>query len=276
MAIRIGNNDIRLGGTNVGFTIPFGRTANQARVGDSGSTPDNDIDRIKAAAVNSGLFSRPSLYRIRMTPPDTMLGEGWNSSILRDICFNCDSISIPGQNISTKANKTYGLKKEYAYDKTFAEINATFYCSEDLTENHFFQAWIDRMYDIDGHLGWYNEYKGTIEIDQLANKKGGNLTSNTDSGDLYVIATAKLYDAYPKTLSPLRVQYSATNQVQKIDVAFTYREAVMEYFETLNDSIPRLNPKRQRRSIFDNLRINVNTGGFGRIGISNSGIRGFF
>jgi hypothetical protein len=257
MAIRFGGNlgfNKRIGGVNLGVNLPFGDSGvNTARVGKSGKTQDNSINRIITHVSESGGFSKPTLYKIQITPPGGL--KDWVSDVktMRHIAFNCDSIGMPGRNIATKANKTYGLKKEYAYDKIHQELTATFYVSEGLEEFQFFEAWTDLMFDADGNVGWYNDYaQGTVIIHQLSNKDG----KVTDVNDLGVIASCILYEAYPKTISPLRLGYALGNQVQRLDVSFTFRDAETFYHQSEKTSERTLSPLSKVSSFFQNFSIN--------------------
>lgn len=256
MAIRLGGNlgfNKRIGGVNLGVNIPFGDSGvNTSRVGSSGKTQDNSINRIISHVSESGQFSKPALYKIQIIPPRGLKDWISDTKTMKHIAFNCDSISMPGRNIATKANKTYGLKKEYAYDKIHQEITSTFYVSETLEEFQFFEAWTDLMFDADGNVGWYNDYaQGTVIIHQLSNKAG-----KADVNDLGVIASCILYEAYPKTVSPLRLGYALGNQVQRLDVSFTFRDAETFYHQSEKTSESTLNPLSKVSSFFQNFNIN--------------------
>ena len=248
----------QIGGVNFGINIPFGdQRGNKSRIGDGGKTPQNNINRIIGQVSEGGGFSKPALYRIQITPPAGM--SDWTNQEQQHIYFNCDSITIPGRNITTKPNKTYGLKKEYAYDKIHPEIIATFYVSESLEEFHFFEAWTDLMYTSNGNIGWYDDYAKdcTMKIQQLSNKEG----FAEGGADLGVIATSTLYEVYPKILSPLRLSYAATNQVQKIDVTFTFRDTETEYPLSGKTAKDTLRPLKKKSSLFKINGINIPLGG---------------
>ena len=247
----------QIGGVNFGINIPFGdQRGEKSVVGKSGKTPNNNINKIIGQVSEGGGFSKPALYRIKVTPPAGM--NAWSNQDQQHIYFNCDSISFPGKNISTKPLKTYGLKKEIAYDKIYSELVATFYVSESLEEFHFFEAWTDLMYNANGNIGWYDDYakESTMEIHQLSNKEGF-----ADRGaDLGVIASSTLYEIYPKTVSPLQLSYSATNQVQKIDVSFAFRDVETDYPQSEKKAKDTLRPLKRKTSLFRINGINIPLG----------------
>ena len=247
----------QIGGVNFGINIPFGdQRGEKSVIGNSGKTPNNNISRIIGQVSEGGGFSKPALYRIRVTPPKGM--SDWTNREQQHIYFNCDSISMPGRNIATKPNKTYGLKKEYAYDKIHPELQATFYVSENLEEFHFFEAWTDLMYTANGNVGWYNDYAqdSTMIIEQLSNKEG----FADGRADLGTIASAIVYEVYPKIVSPLELGYAATNQVQKLTVTFTFRDAETVYHKSGKKAKNTLRPLKKKSSLFRINGINIPLG----------------
>jgi len=221
------------GGISVGANIPIGvdpRKANKKTIEDIGTnniTPRNSINRMMANVKNSNLFSRPYLYYILISPPKVFV----NNSILDGIMLNCESVSIPGHVMATKEHKTYGLKREYAYEKLYEMVTMSFYVSDKMHEFNFFNAWLNSMYN-KGRVSYYDDYKGTIEIFQCS---GVDLS---DKEDLAVMMQVKLIDAYPKTITPLTLGHGLANTIQKVSVNITYRD--VEYLDyTKQDSTKR-------------------------------------
>ena len=212
------------GGISVGANIPIGvdpRKANKKTIEDIGTnniTPRNSINRMLANVKNSNLFSRPYLYYIFITPPKVFV----NNSILDGIQLNCESVSIPGHVIATKEHKTYGLKREYAYDKLYEMVAMSFYMSDKMHEFNFFNAWLNSIYK-NGRVSYYDDYKGTIEIFQCSG------VDPSDKEDLAVMMKVKLIDAYPKTITPLALGHALTGTIQKMSVNITYRD--VEYLD---------------------------------------------
>ena len=221
---------IRLpGGISVGANIPIGvdpKKANKKTIEDIGTnniTPKNSINRMLANVKYSDLFSRPYLYYIFITPPKTFASK----TILDGIMLNCESVSIPGHVMATKEHKTYGLKREYAYEKLYDTVEMSFYMSDKMHEFNFFNAWLNSMYD-NGRVSYYDDYKGTIEIFQLSGNVGRTSDPNDDE-DLTVMMSVKLIDAYPKVISPLPLGHALANEIQKMSVTITYRD--IEYLD---------------------------------------------
>lgn len=178
-------------------------------------TPDNRIERMMAQVKRSNLFSRPYLYYVTITLPNKL--QGAFSKQIKEIGLNCDTVSIPGQAIATKEHKTYGLKREYAYEKLLEPISMSFYVSDDLQEYNMLREWLGLMFD-KGRMGYYTDYIGTITIYQCSN------IAESGDDDLRVMLSAKLIEAYPKTISSLELGYGASGSQQKVSTEIMYRD----------------------------------------------------
>ena len=105
---------------------------------------------------------------------------------------------------------------------SFAEINASFYLSNDLQERRYFEGWQELSFNRSSwDMGYYNDYVGSLEIYQL------DLEDRRRMG-------VKLFDVFPKTISGMSYDYGTTNQISTVDIGFSYR-----YWETLGTSDPK-------------------------------------
>ena len=220
------------GGISIGANIPIGvdpRKANKKTIEDIGTdniTPKNSITRMLSNVKKSDLFSRPCLYKVFIHPPSNLLES--SQGTIQGIQLNCEAVEIPGHVMATKEHKTYGLKREYAYEKLYELITMSFYMSDKMHEFNFFNAWLNSMYD-KGRVSYYDDYKGTIEIFQLSG------IDPSDEEDLSIMMSVKLIDAYPKTITPLALGHGLANTIQKMSVGITYRD--VEYLDyTKQDS----------------------------------------
>jgi len=207
------------GGVSVGANIPIGvdkEKANKKTIEDTNTkiiTPKNSINRMMSNVKNSNLFSRPYLYYVFIYPPKDLIGN----KELDGIMLNCETVSIPGHVMATKEHKTYGLKREYAYEKLYELITMSFYMSDKMHEFNFFNNWLNLMYS-SGRVSYYNEYIGKIEIYQCSGIESG------DKEDLEIMMKVELIDAYPKTISPLALGHGLANSIQKMSTNITYRD----------------------------------------------------
>ena len=239
MAFNLGGR-WKVGGVNLGFNIPFG-TDKRAKLGDSKKspsptkTPANSINRMMANVRQSDLFSRPYLYSVIISPPP-LLYPNYSVPQLQNMMLNCDAVNIPGFVMATKEHKTYGLKREYVYEKLVNTCNMSFYLSDQMFEYMFFKDWMDIMIPEDvGRVNYPNQYQSTITIYQLSRMEKGldapdDAYDRTFLDDLRVMMQVKLVDAYPKSISDLQLGHETAGSIQKVAVDIMYRKATITDF----------------------------------------------
>ena len=230
----------RFGRGFIGANIPIAtdtsrsKRASQLPVGQTKSAEDpniakplNDINRMMAQVKQSGFYARPCLYYIIITPPAGLFTDV--SPNLASIGLNCNTVSIPGINVSTKPKDGGWSFQEYAYHKIWEPITMSFYLSENMQEHILFKKWLDVLYDGD-HIGYYSDYIGTIEVFQSSK----NMVR--DSEDLEVIMSATLVDAYPKTLSALELGHDKKDAFHTLSTTVMYRDVVYKHYAEGNVS----------------------------------------
>ena len=176
-----------------------------------------------------GGYAKPSRFEILIIPPSGVRGTGsadlanpyvaiFNTlsgdGTLRNTIFNCESFSIPGKNLSSAPDDNlYGAEKEVVNGETFGDIESTFYCSSDLREKRFFNAWQAlAVSSVDGGftLGYYDDYVGRIRISQLDERDDRTFSCT-------------LIDCFPKTVSDLAYTQAPATDIQKVSVTWAYR-----------------------------------------------------
>ena len=239
MAFNLGGR-WKVGGVNLGFNIPFG-TNKTAKLGDSKKsptptkTPGNSVNRMMANVRQSDMFSRPYLYSVIISPPPLLYAH-YSMPQLQNMMFNCESVNIPGFVMATKEHKTYGLKREYVYEKLVNACSMSFYLSDQMFEYNFFKDWMDIMIPKDiGQVEYPNKYQSTMTIYQLSRMEKGTDSADdaynrTFVDDLRVMMQVKLIDAYPKSLSDLQLGYETSGSIQKVAVDIMYRKASVTDF----------------------------------------------
>ena len=151
-------------------------------------------------------FARPNLFEVVISNPR---GKKVIEEIGRRLTFACFSAQIPGMTtLTTEKDEGY---RSIAYQKAYEDVSLGFYVHGDMKEIKVFQNWMKLMIDPKtNHVGFYDDYIATVAIK--------NLNQEQD-----VALTTTLYDAYPKSLSPLGLDYGTNDDIMKIDVTFTYR-----------------------------------------------------
>ena len=212
------------------------------------------ISAIKAKT--EAKFARPNLFRVQMVK-----GVEVSEEILR---INCYNVQVPGLSMAT-TNKDQGYRS-VAYQKIYDDITLSFYCSESMAELKYLQGWMDSIVSPEtNHVQYYDNYKGQLIITNLTSQENDDAEDDSNFKSL----TTLVYEAFPKQISPIQLDYGTTNQVLSVQATFTYRyyrqqwhdEKTRPRFLAKNLSadeikkdqglIDRTLSKTQRKSLFD-------------------------
>ena len=202
-------------------SIGIGNKATAASFIDGAPSGRNDINTIMSAFRSDKGYAVPNRFEVSIFPPFKS-GLANQSAAVQ---MRCEDVTLPGRNLNSKTDTlTYGPTREIVDGVTYAEdITLTFQASSGLEERVFFETWQETAFNsTTWDVGYYDDYKGTIEIYLLdkQNKKRYGL---------------KLMEAFPKTIGPIPLSQSANNQIIKNTVTFSFR-----YWETADTN--RQNP----------------------------------
>lgn len=141
----------------------------------------------------------------------------------------CESIQLPGLNISTDPARTYGEAREMPYERTFETFSATFYVDTNMKVKTAFDNWMSMIIDPKTRtIGYYKDFVTDINV---------HIETLEQSWPL----TFKIYEAYPKSVSPIQLNL-ADRDVMTFTVTFQYK-----YWVSDNHTIP---TTQQRPSSF--------------------------
>ena len=173
---------------------------------------------------NNG-YAQPNRFEIlinapskRALPPNSggtnnIWSGAERKSDIRSISLRCDSISLPGRNLSAMTDSNiYGPTREIVEGVTYAEdINIVFNGSSGLDERVFFENWQRQAFDEDTwDVQYYNDYVGEVEIyllDKQEQRRYG----------------LKLHEAFPKTIAGNDLSMGSSGEIIKISVGFAFR-----------------------------------------------------
>tara|TARA_Y100000817_G_C16805532_1_gene521704 strand:+ start:49 stop:795 length:747 start_codon:yes stop_codon:yes gene_type:complete len=186
------------------------------------------IDEIFAEFRSDDGFARPSRYEIVLEPPslknDTnfwqrIMGDNIKEGISRKTALRCQSIEFPGRDLETSPDTNiYGPTREVVQGFSFGQITGTFICGSEMREKLFFENWQRLAYNPETWtMEYYNDYVGNIKIFQLDEQDRRRYGVN-------------LVECFPKTIASQPIAYGSVNQVQTVQVSFSYR-----YWEQMGD-----------------------------------------
>ena len=175
---------------------------------------------------NNG-YAQPNRFDVVITPPPK-LGGGGNENVfsgmdrksdIRDISMRCESVQLPGRNLSTVTDSNiYGPTREIVEGVTYAEdLNMVFQASSGLDERVFFENWQRQAFNEQTwNIGYYKDYVADIDI-YLLDKQNQRRYG------------LKIHEAYPKTITATDLNSGTNNEIIKISVSFSFR-----YWTALN------------------------------------------
>lgn len=132
-------------------------------------------------------------------------------TITQNLEFFCTNAQLPALNYQTTETKTYGTPFKDPYEIGVEDVSLTFYCSADMKEKYFFDAWQYAMKDPVTNDFYYNrEYSTQVVIQTYS-----------ETGDFKY--GVRLMDAYPVMVSAVDLSYDNNDQPMKMNVVLTYK-----------------------------------------------------
>lgn len=170
---------------------------------------------------NVGL-SRSNRYSVLMTPPPAARVADFGD--LRQLLLFCDQVQLPGINLSTTQNRTFGEFREVPYEKLFGDVNMSFYVDTSLYVKSYFDNWMGAIQDpLTRNFEYYRNYITDMIIDV------------EDLND-EVRYSVKLFECYPKTISPVQMDY-ANKDIMKLSVTMQYKYWIQSEKVSTSDSL---------------------------------------
>ena len=191
------------------------------------------IDTLKSAISNHGGVAHPNRFNVIFTPPKmsllnknptNLIGNLASGSLSlrnlindpRDISLLCQSVTIPGRNITTldyMANK--GTRKQ-PYTFVDSEVTMSFILTSDFYIKTMFDTWLENIFDTESYyVGYKKDYATDVTIQQL----------NKENIPVYGV---RLINAFPTSFADISLDNSSADTVQKVSATFSYDKFVAE------------------------------------------------
>jgi hypothetical protein len=179
--------------------------------------------------TNEG-YAQPNGYEVLIYPPAKIasgnknpskkfLSESISLSDKKEISLRCESITLPGRNLSsTPDTNVHGPLREVVNNVNYADsVAMVFQASADLRERVFFEKWQYTAFNPDTwNVGYYNDYIGTVDI-YLLDKQGKRKYG------------LKLEECFPKSIAQTDLSYASNNEIIKLTIDMNFR-----YWTTLD------------------------------------------
>ena len=193
----------------------------------------SDIDKLKSMISKKGGLAKANRFNVMFTPPSGSLLNGNLQGAIasaisgnfsaknlindpRDISLLCDSVSIPGKQISTLDVQTVKQLVKVPYGYLTDDVSLSFLLTNDYHMKTMFDAWINNIVDNDKYCVAYKEDIVTDVIIQQLDEQ------NTP------IYGVKLEGAFPVTMSEIPLSNESENTISRLNVSFAYDRYVPE------------------------------------------------
>ena len=193
----------------------------------------SDIDKLKSMISKKGGLAKANRFNVMFTPPSGSLLNGNLQGAIasaisgnfsaknlindpRDISLLCDSVTIPGKQISTLDVQTVKQLVKVPYGYLTDDVSLSFLLTNDYHMKTMFDAWINNIVDNDKYCVAYKEDIVTDVIIQQLDEQ------NTP------IYGVKLEGAFPVTMSEIPLSNESENTISRLNVSFAYDRYVPE------------------------------------------------
>tara|TARA_B100001939_G_scaffold343555_1_gene356461 strand:+ start:1757 stop:2392 length:636 start_codon:yes stop_codon:yes gene_type:complete len=190
------------------------------------------IDNIKATIAKKGGLAPSNRFNVIFTPPSQALLNLNKESIVgsllsgnfsagnlindpRDISILCQSVEMPGRNISTFDHGDVNQVNKFPYTFIDDDITFTFLLTNDYYMRQMFDNWMSGIFDTDSYrVGYKKDYSVDVVIQQLNQKE-------------IPVYGVRLEKAFPITMNSIELNQDAQNVLQ-MSVTFAYNKFVPE------------------------------------------------
>ena len=146
------------------------------------------IDNLKATISKKGGLAKANRFNVIFTPPSasllnlnpqsiigSLLSGNFNAGNLindpRDISILCQSVTIPGRNISTFDHQDVRQSNKFPYTFIDEDVTFTFLLTNDYYMRQMFDNWMSGIFDADSYrVGYKKDYSVDVVIQQLNEK----------------------------------------------------------------------------------------------------------
>lgn len=190
------------------------------------------IDTIKATISKKGGLAPSNKFNVIFTPPEqallnlnkenvvgSLLSGNFSGANLindpRDITILCQSVSIPGRNISTFDHQDVNQVNKFPYTFIDEDIDMTFLLTNDYYMRQMFDNWMSGVFDANSYrVGYKKDYSCDIIIQQLNQKN-------------IPVYGVKLEKAFPVNINAIELNQEG-QQLLQMTATFAYDKFVPE------------------------------------------------
>ena len=192
----------------------------------------SSIDNLKSLVAKKGGLARPNRFNVIFTPPSQSILNLDIGSIIgsvisgnfeadnlinnpRDISVLCQSVTLPGRNISTFEHQDYKQLNKFPYTFIDDDVTISFLLTNDYYMRKMFDNWMSNIFSAEDYIvGYKKNYAVDLIIQQLDQK-------NTP------VYGTKLEKAFPTAIESTELSQEGQDVI-KMSVTFAYDKFVPE------------------------------------------------
>lgn len=200
----------------------------------------NSIDNLKATISKKGGVAMQNRFQIFFQPPTankvksllnkdpkTLIGDLARNALTggkpgnlipdpRDISILCESVSIPGRQITTLEYTAERQAIKIPYSFINEDVTMSFILTNDYYMKRMFDSWLSGIIDQTTYrVGYKKDFTTDIVIQQLNQKN-------------IPVYSCRLENAFPVTVNAINLDSNSENTIQKLNVTLSYENYVPE------------------------------------------------
>jgi len=190
------------------------------------------IDTLKSTISKKGGLAPANRFNVIFTPPSasllnlnpenivgSLLSGNFNAGNLindpRDISILCQSVTLPGRNISTFDHQDVRTLNKHPYTVIDDDVQMSFLLTNDYYMRQMFDNWMSGIFDNENYrVGYKKDFAVDVVIQQLNQKN-------------IPVYGVRLEKAFPVTMDSIELSQE-TSDVVKMSVTFAYDKYVPE------------------------------------------------
>ena len=188
----------------------------------------SSIDKLKSTISARGGLAKANRFQVFFTPPQGSLLGGGLSGLLsggglkslindpRDISLLCESVTLPGRQITTADYTADRQALKIPYSFINEDVTCSFLLTNDYYMKTLFDGWIEQVFDTESYRAKFKQdFTSDVIIQQL----------NSENIPVYGV---KLENAFPTTITGITLDNNSESADQKLSVTFSYDNYVPE------------------------------------------------
>jgi hypothetical protein len=151
--------------------------------------------------------ARPTQFQVQITNPANSIAD-------IKLPFLCEAASIPPSTLGTIPVPYFGRTIKLAGDRTYPEWSTTVMNDEDFLIRNAIENWSNMINTFEGNV------RGFPTSAPSAYKSVGLVNQYGQTG--VIIRTYRLQGLYPVSVTPIELNWGATDQIERFQVVWNY------------------------------------------------------